>query len=140
MASVTLRNTHKENKREKSECSLLIYSFLFFKLSLGLGLDFGHRVRGARRNFFRRGKRRSHYLLDKIKPYNCNQDFAKGFEPKVNNPVKKILKFGRHVEQSDAIQVHYERRFGKPPVAGQFSQFLEKNTTLTSFESHFECF
>ena len=29
------------------------------------------------------GKRRIHYLLDKIKPYNCNQDFAKGFEPKV---------------------------------------------------------
>ena len=33
--------------------------------------------RGARRNFFRGGgKRRMHYPLDKIKPYNCNQDFA----------------------------------------------------------------
>ena len=35
------------------------------------------------------GKRRIHYLLDKIKPYNCNQDFAKGFEPKVNMALLK---------------------------------------------------
>ena len=39
-----------------------------------------------------------------------------------------MLKFERHVEQTDAIQVHYGRGLGaKPPVAGQFSQFLEKN-------------
>ena len=52
-----------------------------------------------------------------------------------------MLKFGRHVKQTDAIQVHYGRGSGgKPPVAGQFSQFLEKKNTLTSFESHFKCF
>ena len=46
--------------------------------------------RGARRNFFRgEGKRRIHYLLDKIKPYNCNQDFAKRHEPKVNMTLLK---------------------------------------------------
>ena len=63
------------------------------------------------------GKRRIHYLLDKIKPYNCNQDFDKGFEPKVNiTQLKKMLKFGRHVEQTDAIQVHYGRGSeGKAP-------------------------
>ena len=70
--------------------------------------------RGARRNFFRGGgKRRIHYLLDKTKPYNCNQDFAKGFEPKVNiTQLKKMLIFGRHVEQTDAIQVYYGRGSG----------------------------
>ena len=42
MASITLHNAHKENKRAKSEHSFahLPYSFLFFKLSLGFGLDF----------------------------------------------------------------------------------------------------
>ena len=48
--------------------------------------------RGARRNFFRGGgggKRRIHYLPDKIKPYNCNQDFAKRYEPKVNMTLLK---------------------------------------------------
>ena len=43
--------------------------------------------------------------------------------------LKKILEFGRHVEQTDAIQVYHGRGLGaKPPVAGQFSQFLEKNS------------
>ena len=37
VASVTLRNVHKENNRAKSECS---FAHLFFKLSLGFGLDF----------------------------------------------------------------------------------------------------
>ena len=75
------------------------------------------------------GKRRIQYLLDKIKPHSCSQDFAKGFEPKVNMTLfKKILQFGRHVEQTDAIQVYHGRGSGgKAPVAGQFSQFLEKN-------------
>ena len=51
--------------------------------------------------------------MDKIKPYNCNQDFAKEFEPKVNMTLsKKILQFGRHVEQTNAIQVYYERGSG----------------------------
>ena len=40
MASITLRNTHKENKRAKSECSFAHLLFLFFKLSLWPGLDF----------------------------------------------------------------------------------------------------
>ena len=72
-------------------------------------------IRGARRNFFwgGGGKRRIQYLLDKIKPHSCNQDFAKGFEPKVNMTLfKKILQFGRHVEQTDAIQVYHGRGSG----------------------------
>ena len=35
-----------------------------------------------------------------------------------------MLKFGRHVEQTDAIKVHYGR--GSEGKAGQFSQFLKK--------------
>ena len=59
------------------------------------------------------GKQRIHHLLAKIKSYSCNQDFAKGFEPKVNMTwLKKMLKFGRHVEQTDAIQVYYGRGSG----------------------------
>ena len=59
------------------------------------------------------GKRRIQYLLDKIKPHNCNQDFAMGFEPKVNMTLfKKMLKFGRNVEQTDAIQVYHGRGSG----------------------------
>ena len=39
-----------------------------------------------------------------------------------------MLKFGLRVDQTDAIQVYYGRGLGAlPPVAGQFSQFLEKN-------------
>ena len=42
-----------------------------------------------------------------------------------------MLKFGRQVEQTDAIQVYYRRGSGgKAPIAGQFSQFLEKNNRL----------
>ena len=37
MASVTLHKAHKEKKRAKSKCS---FAPLFFKLSLGFGLDF----------------------------------------------------------------------------------------------------
>ena len=59
------------------------------------------------------GKRRIQYLLDQIKPYSCNQDFAKGFKPKVNMLLfKKMLQFGRHVEQTDAIQVYCGRGSG----------------------------
>ena len=54
------------------------------------------------------GKRRIYHLLDKLKAYNYNQDFAMEFEPKVNmTQLKKMLKFRRHVEQTDAIQVYY---------------------------------
>ena len=47
MASVTLRNAHKESKREKSERSFARLLLLFFRLSLELGLDFefGYRVK-----------------------------------------------------------------------------------------------
>ena len=45
MASITLCNAHEENGRAKSECSfahlpVLFFSFWFFKLLLGFGLDF----------------------------------------------------------------------------------------------------
>ena len=33
--------------------------------------------------FIKVGKRRIHYLLDQMKPCNCNQDFAKRLELKV---------------------------------------------------------
>ena len=35
------------------------------------------------------GKRLIHYLLDQSKPYSCNQDFSKEFEPKVKMIVFK---------------------------------------------------
>ena len=38
VASITLRNAHKENKRARSECSFTL--FCFFKLLLRFGLDF----------------------------------------------------------------------------------------------------
>ena len=88
------------------------------KLCVAYGLNLPwYGSRGARRNFFRGGKRHIQYLLDKIKPHSCNQDFAKGFEPKVNMTLfKKILQFGRHVEQTDAIQVYDGRgSWGKAP-------------------------
>ena len=66
--------------------------------------------RGARKNFFRGGgKRRIHYLLDQIKPYSCNQSFARGLVPKVNRSCSKHVPIGRHVEQTDAVQVYYEQ-------------------------------
>ena len=41
VASVTLRNAHKEIKRTKSEHSIAhLLFFIFFKLLLGFGLDF----------------------------------------------------------------------------------------------------
>ena len=40
MASVTLRNAIQKIREQKVSAHLLIYSFLFFKLSLGFGLDF----------------------------------------------------------------------------------------------------
>ena len=52
-----------------------------------------------------------------------------------------MLKFGRQVEQTDAIQVHYGRGSGSNPQSlGNFRNFWKKITTLTSFESHFERF
>ena len=60
-----------------------------------------------------------------------------------------MLKFERHVEQTDAVQVHYGRGSGgKAPsrlaifaISGKNCQTNRSRiTTLTSFESHFECF
>ena len=85
--------------------------------------------RGARRNFFRGVKRRIQDLLDKIKPHSCNQDFAKGFESKVNMTLfKKILQFGRMLSKRMQFKCIMDGGLGaKRPVVGQFSQFLEKN-------------
>ena len=42
-----------------------------------------------------------------------------------------MFQFGRHVEQTNVIQVCYGRGTGaKPPVAGQFLQFIEKKQTF----------
>ena len=39
-----------------------------------------------------------------------------------------MLQFGRHVKLTDAIQVYYGwGSGGEAPIAGQFSQFFEKN-------------
>ena len=40
VASITLRNAHKENKRAKSGCSFAHLLFFVFELWLGFGLDF----------------------------------------------------------------------------------------------------
>ena len=37
VASITLRNAHKKNKKAKSQCS---FTLLYFKLLLGFWLDF----------------------------------------------------------------------------------------------------
>ena len=65
------------------------------------------------------------------------------FKPKVNMALfKKMLRFGRHVEQTDAIQMYYGRGFGgKPPSRWKiFAISGIKITTLTSFGSDFERF
>ena len=57
---------------------------------------------------FSGGERHIHYLLSQSKPYSCNQDFAKRFESKVKMILfKKMLQCGRHVKQTDTIQVYY---------------------------------
>ena len=43
-------------------------------------------------------------LLDRIKLYSYNQDFAWGLKPKVKIILFEKLAVGRHVEQTDAIQ------------------------------------
>ena len=40
MANVTLRNAHKRIREQRVSAHLLIYSFLFFKFTVGFGLDF----------------------------------------------------------------------------------------------------
>ena len=40
VASVTLRNAHKENREQRVSAHLFIYSFSFFKPTLGFELDF----------------------------------------------------------------------------------------------------
>ena len=103
--------------------------------------------RGARRNVFRGGgggNRRIHYLLGQSKPYSCNQDFAKRFEPKVKMILfKKSCNAGGMLSKLMQFKCIMDGGLGpKPLVAGQFSQFLEKITTLTPFGigSHFERF
>ena len=44
VASSTLRNVHKENKRAKSECSLAHLLFFVFKLLLRFEFDFEFRL------------------------------------------------------------------------------------------------
>ena len=75
------------------------------------------------------GKRRIQYSLDKIKPYSCNQDFAKRFEPKVNMTLlKKSSNLGGMLSKQMQFKCIMDGGQGaKPPVTGQFLQFLEKN-------------
>ena len=54
-----------------------------------------------------------------------------------------MLKFWRHGEQNDAIQVYYGRVGGggqSHQSLGNFRNFWKKIATLMSFESHFERF
>ena len=63
-----------------TNCDVCIHAFCNKKKNSDKSLSL---YRGAHRSFFKGGKRRIHYLLHEIKPYSCNQDFAKGLEPKV---------------------------------------------------------
>ena len=88
------------------------------------------------------GKRRIHYPTDKIKPYNCHQDFAKGFEPKVNMTLlKKCWNLVGVLSKMMQFKCIMEGGPGaKPQSPGNFRNFWKKITALTSFESHFERF
>ena len=86
----------------------------------------GAEGRGARRNFFGGGKRSIHYLLDEINRYNCNQDFAKGFEP-----IVKMILFKKWCNLGGMLSklMHFNCIMdgglrAKLPVAERFSQFL----------------
>ena len=84
-------------------------------------------AQGRPQKFFQwGGKRCIYYLLDRIKLYSCNQDFAKGLEPKVKWSCLKNVAIGRHVEQINAIQVAYIMDGGleaKPPVKARCQKF-----------------
>ena len=100
-------------------------------------------ARGARRNFFRGGGKQSiHYLVDERKSYNCNQDFAKGFESKVKMILlKKCCYLGGMLSKLMQFECLMDGGLGaKPQLLKDFCNFLKKKNTLTSFESHFDCF
>ena len=103
---------------------------------------FGADARGARRNFFRGGKRSIHYLLDGIKPYSCSQDFAKGFEPIVKMILlKRCCNLGGMLSKLMQFKCVMDGGLGKSPQSqSDFRNFFIKITTLTSFRSHFERF
>ena len=69
------------------------------------------------------GKRCIYYLLDQRKLYCCNQDFAKGLEPRVKMILfKKLLQLGGML--SKLLQFKYITDGGlgaKPPVTGQWT-------------------
>ena len=83
--------------------------------------------RGARRNFFRWGGKRSiHYLLDEIKRHSCNQDFAKGLEPIAKMILfKRCCNLGGMLSKLMQFKCFMDGGLGaKPSVARRFSQFL----------------
>ena len=101
-----------------------------------------HHQRRPQKFFQGGGKRRIEYLLDKIKPYSCNQDFTKGLEPKVNMTLlKQSWNLGGMLSKRMQFKRIVDGVWGQSPQSlGNFRNFWKKITTLTSFESHFERF
>ena len=100
--------------------------------------------RAACRNFFKggRGKRRRpiHYLLNQLKPYSCNEDFAKGFEPKVKMILfKKCCNSGGMLSKFMQFKCIMDGGLGASPQSlGNFRNFLKKkhvNTIWITFRS-----
>ena len=75
---------------------------------------------------FSGGGRSIHYLLDEIKPYSCNQNFAKGFEPIPKMILfKKCCDLGGMLSKLMQFKSLTDGGLGaKPQVAGQCLQFL----------------
>ena len=98
--------------------------------------------KGACRNFFRGGKRGIHYLLDQSKPYSCKQNFAMEFEPKVKMILfKRCCNSGGMLGNLMQFKCIMDGGLGaKPPVAGQFSRFLEKNNHFNAICITFRTF
>ena len=66
-----------------------------------------------------------HNLLDEIKSYSCNQDFAKRFEPIPKMILFKKRNLGGMLSKLMQFKSITDGGLGaKPPVAGQFLHFL----------------
>ena len=87
------------------------------------------------------GRRSIHYLLDEIKSYSCNQDFAKRFEPIPKMILFKKRNLGGMLSKLMQFKSITDGGLGaKFPVAGQFLHFLKKkhfNVIWITFRSFF---
>ena len=118
-----------------------------FRRELGSKVHFFHLAKVKRQRlplkFFQGGgKRHIHYLLDQLKPYSCNQDFAKGFEPKVKLIVfKKCCTLGGMLSKLMQLKCIMGGDLGaKPPVAEQCLHFFDKNNHFNAIWITFQAF